>query len=91
MTAVSSTETEAADGDGEEKHPSNGAAGILRTIELYVFQPIAVETFCPFNQSGLDFIIELGRLLQNNYHTHENLTCFSACLSQFRDLMPCVL
>ena len=29
----------------------------------YVFQPIVVETFDPFNQSGLDFITELGRRL----------------------------
>ena len=31
----------------------------------YMFQPIAVETFGPFNQSGLDFITEPGRRLQD--------------------------
>ena len=32
---------------------------------FYMFQPIAVETFGPFNQSGLDFLTDLGRRLQN--------------------------
>ena len=50
-----------------------GAAEIAdrRKVDKYsslpsscMFQPFAVETMGPFNRSGLDFIVELGRRMQ---------------------------
>lgn len=67
----------------------------------YLFQPIAIETFGCFNQSGLDFIFELGRrlisisddarerdfLFQRLSVTIQrfNAVCFSSCFVSGRD------
>jgi hypothetical protein len=57
-----------------------------------MFQPKAVETFGPFNQSGLHFVTELGRRLQDITADAENVIfCFSAYLSQFKDTLLFVL
>ena len=67
----------------------------------YLFQPIAIETFGCFNQSGLDFIFELGqRLIGISHDARErdfllqrlsvtiqrfNAVCFSSCFVSGRD------